>query len=379
VTATAAGAEVAAVEALDLTDFRCFDSIQIRLAAGMTVLSGPNGEGKTSVLEAVAWAARGRSFRRVPDSALVRAGAAQAVLRCEIAAGERRRLVEAELRPTTGTRVRVDRHPLPRRRDLHDVLRVTIFSPDDLELVKGAPAERREYLDELVGSISPRCDAARSELERVLRQRNALLKLRRLDADGLATLDVFDAQLARAGAVLVQGRLALIERLSGALLDAYADLSGHRCTVSTSYRSEWFTGAPDREALEASLLAALEESRGRELDRGATAVGPQRDEWQLAIDGREARAQASQGEQRSLALALRLAGHAVVRDVTGVTPVLLLDDVFSELDPVRSDALVTLLPPGQALLTTAARLPDAVTPDQVLRLSGHRLVTGAAA
>jgi DNA replication and repair protein RecF len=299
------------------------------------------------------------------------------VLRAGISAGERRRLVETEMRSGGPTRVLVDRSPLARRRDLAEVLRVTVFSPDDLELVKGSPTERREFLDDLLVSISPRHDAARSDYERVLKQRNALLKSRRLDAEGVATLDVFDVQLSRAGAELVRGRLNLVSRLLEPLGEVYGELSSRTSEVHTAYVADWCGAGAERDEIEGGLAAALQSARSRDMERGVTSVGPHRDEWRLGLGGRDARTQASQGEQRSLALAMRLAGHLVVREVTGITPVLLLDDVFSELDAARSEALVAQLPAGQALLTTAARVPDVVEADRVLRLAGHRLVEAA--
>jgi DNA replication and repair protein RecF len=373
---TGAG-EHASVASLSLVDFRCFEQIELDLPSGTTVLSGSNGEGKTSVLEAVVWIARGRSFRRVPESALVRAASDRAFVRAQVVVGERRRLVEVELSSTGPSRVLVDRSALARRRDLADVLRVTVFSPDDLELVKGPPAERRSYLDEVLASISPRHDAALRDHDKVLRQRNALLKGRRLDAEGVATLEVFDAQLARVGADVVRGRLALLGRLDAPLASSYRSLAGTDVTTSARYESEWLPSDCAPDDVTSALVSAIAAARPRDIERGSTSVGPHRDELRLGLDARDARTQASQGEQRSLALSMRLAAHLTVREITGITPVLALDDVFSELDGERCDALVALLPPGQALMTTAGWIPPSVTPERVLRLANHRLVQAA--
>jgi DNA replication and repair protein RecF len=245
-------------------------------------------------------------------------------------------------------------------------------------LVKGGPAERREYLDELLSMLAARYDAARGDFERVLRQRNALLRGGVRDEEARVTLDVFDDQLVRSGAELVRGRLRLIERLGPAVAAAYDDLAHDARPIAATYECEYADApltASDAEpgVVEAQLRAALERRRRAELDRGITLVGPHRDELRLTIDGLDSRYQASQGEQRTLALALRLAGHLVVRDLVGAAPVLLLDDVFSELDAQRAAALVQNLPPGQTLLTTASELPAGVVAQRTLSVRAGRI------
>jgi DNA replication and repair protein RecF len=336
----------------------------VELTSGLTVLQGANGQGKTSLLEAVGWVARSRSFRGVPDRLLVRADAEQAIVRALVRTGEREQLFEAEIRATGRNRIQCNRQVVARTRDLHGLLRVTVFSPDDLALVKGGPSERREFLDELLTMLSPRYDAARGDFERVLKQRNALLRAGVRDEDALTTLDVFDDQLARAAGEIVRGRLRLIERLVPAVVQGYELLAGQDALLTASYEAEWSSGplaASDAEAVDDALRSALVARRRAEIDRGLTLVGPHRDDWKLEMNGLDARHQASQGEQRTLALALRLAGHHVVSELTGTVPVLLLDDVFSELDAARASALVRNLPEGQTLLTTATGvLPDVV-------------------
>ena len=374
-TVAAEGAHATSVGHLWLTDFRCLAAVDIELGAGLTVLYGANGQGKTSLLEAVGWIARLRSFRGVPDALLVRAGEPQAVLRGEITTGERRQLFEAEIRAAGRNRVLCNRQAVTRSRDVHGLLRVTVFSPDDLALVKDGPALRRDFLDELLAMLSPRYDAARTDYERVLKQRNALLRSGVRDDEARTTLDVFDDQLIHAAAELVRGRLQLTERLVPAVRAAYSSLAETDPVVEAAYQAEW---APEvlpgntLELLREQLRGALATRRRAEIDRGLTLVGPHRDEWRLTINGLDARYQASQGEQRTLALALRLAGHEVVAALTGTTPVLLLDDVFSELDASRASALVRNLPAGQTLLTTAASVPAEVVPEQQLRIAqGH--------
>ncbi len=369
-------ADAARVERLVLADFRCFGAVDLELPAGLTVFTGANGEGKTSLLEAVGWASRARSFRGVPDRALVRAGCAKAVLRAEVTEGERHQTLEAEINATGRNRVLLNRNPLGRTRDLGGLFRTAVFAPDDLQLVKGGPALRRDYLDDLLVSLASRYDAARSDFERVLRQRNALLRAGvRSDEDRL-TLDVFDSQFVRAGAELVRGRLRLLTQIVAPIATAYARLSGREETVGTAYEADWTPARLEEvgpDAVEDVLRTAVGTARRHEMERGVTLVGPHRDDWGLTISGLDARTQASQGEQRTLALALRLAGYEVCTSVTGTGPVLLLDDVFSELDPARADALIANLPPGQTLLTSASGVPDGVSPDRRLRVVGGRI------
>jgi DNA replication and repair protein RecF len=246
-----------------------------------------------------------------------------------------------------------------------------VFSPDDLDLVKGGPAQRRDFLDDLLGGLAPRYDAARGDFERVLRQRNALLRGGVRDADDRATLDVFDEQLVQSGAELVRGRLRLVEHLVPVLARSYEHLAGRASAVDARYEAEWaqdpLTSAMVDDIADA-LRQAIASRRKHEIDRGLTLVGPHRDELRLRLDELDARTHASQGEQRSFALALRLAGHHVTAELTGATPVLLLDDVFSELDAARADALVRELPAGQTLLTTASVVPPGVEPERRLRI-----------
>jgi DNA replication and repair protein RecF len=373
---TADAGPATSVGHLWLTDFRCLREIDVELASGLTVLQGANGQGKTSLLEAVGWIARTRSFRGVADAMLVRAGASEAIVRAEVTTSSRRQLFEAEIRVTGRNRVLCNRQPVARARDLHGLLRVTVFAPDDLTLVKGGPTERRDYLDELLAMLAARYDAARVDFERVLKQRNALLRSGVRDDDARFTLEVFDEQLVHAGAELMRGRLRLLDRLVPAVAAAYEALAHDTRPITATYRSESSSTpltAADADAVEDLLREALVTRRRAEIDRGLTLVGPHRDELHLTIEGLDARHQASQGEQRTLALALRLAGHTVVRELAGAAPVLLLDDVFSELDATRAAALVRNLPPGQTLLTTAGTLPPDVVAQRTLVIRAGRI------
>lgn len=344
-----------------LTDFRNYAAADVELAPGLTAVLGANGEGKTNLLEAVGYLATLSSFRGAPNEALVRAGAPRAVVRAEGEREGRTLLIEAEITPGGRGRVQVNRQRLARARDLLGALRVTVFAPDDLALVKGGPTERRRYLDDVLVSVHPRNDQLRGELDRVLRQRNSLLRQAggRLTPEVEATLDVWDAKLAEVGTALAEARRGLLDRLTPVLGRAYDQVARRPAHVQAGYQAPW---------LEAGLAAALAAGRRDDLRRGVSLTGPHRDEVILTVDGLPARTHASQGEQRSLALALRLAAHEVVTEAAGSPPVLLLDDVFSELDPDRSDALLAHLPPGQTVLSSAVGLPPGTEPERVLRV-----------
>jgi DNA replication and repair protein RecF len=350
-----------------LVDFRNYQQAELVPAEGLTAIVGDNGQGKTNLLEAVGYLSTLSSFRGAPAEALVRDGCQQAVVRAEIEAGGRVSLVEAALAVAGRDRVQVNRQPLRRARDLLGTLRATVFSPDDLALVKGGPGERRRLLDETVVACVPRHDSTRTDLERVLRQRSALLKQAggRLSPEIESTLDVWDAKLGELGDVLGRAREGLVARLAPVVADAYDRVAHASADVRLSYEAPWRgTG----------LGPALAAARKDDVRRGVSTVGPHRDELALTVNGLPARTHASQGEQRSLALALRLASHVVVTEVVGTAPVLLLDDVFSELDLGRSVALLSALPPGQALLTTAGLLPPGAAPDLVVHVANGAIM-----
>lgn len=364
------------VAALSLVDFRCYEAVDLNLGPGVTAVVGGNGAGKTSLLEAIGWAALGRSFRGVVDAALVRTEAEQAILRVNVVIddGNRDRLVEAEVRAVGRNRILLDHHAVTRMRDLAGCLRVTVFAPDDLALVKGGPAGRRTYLDDLLVATAPRFQAVRSEYDKVVKHRNALLKGGVRDAEARDTLEVFDDQLVRAGTELAIGRLRLVAQLAPGVDTAYRALAPATAPIVATYEAEWSEGVVPEEAAVPDLLrAALVARQRNELDRGLTLVGPHRDEWRLEVNGLDSRTHASQGEQRTLALALRLAGHRLATDVLGEPPVLLLDDVFSELDHDRVDALVQELPAGQTIVTTAGDLPASVHPEQRVRVADGKI------
>jgi len=357
-----------------LTDFRCYEHVELTLDAGCTVVTGSNGQGKTSLLEAVAWLSTGRSLRGVPDRVLVRTGADEAIVRAEIAHEDHDVLIEAAIRTQGRNRILANKQTVTRRRDLAEHLRVTVFAPDDLALVKGAPSGRRDFVDDLLVAAAPRLAGVITDYERVVKQRNALLRAGIRNAEDRTTRDVLDARLVAAGAALIDARLELIERLAPAVRDAYASLAGDAPGFDTAYEAEWSAHPLARGAVDTAMLDALARLARREEDRGVTLVGPHRDDWTFVLDGMDARHHASQGEQRTLALGLRLAGHRIVADTIGTEPLLLLDDVFSELDAHRAAALVAHLPATQTLVTTAGALPEGIAAAAWLRIENGRVV-----
>ena len=343
------------VRHLELADFRIFRAAQLDLdAEGTTVITGPNGTGKTSVLEALAYLGTRRSFRGAPPEAMVRTGAESAIVRAELEGEDSPTLVEAQIVATGRSRTQVNRKSVSGRRELGAAAPCTIFSPEDLGIVSGGPKGRREVLDDALAILDAEGARAADETERILRQRAALLRQSggRAGEEIMATLDVWDQRLADAGKVLAAARERLVSALDPLVTSAYGHLAGvgDRVLTVQRYVPSW----------DGDLLDALAASRRDDLRRGVNTLGPHRDDLLLEIDGREARTHASQGEQRCLALALRLGVHQLVLSRTPLTPTLLLDDVFSELDPARSRALVTELPRGQAILTTAAPLPEGI-------------------
>lgn len=358
------------VSQLWLADFRSYTLLELAFPPGLTAIVGRNGQGKTNILEAVGWLASMRSFRGAVNDALVRDGASAAIARAEVIAGDRPTRIEAEISRVGRSRVLVNGQRLPRARDLVGHLRVTVFAPDDLALVKGPPAVRREWLDDVLVAVSPQNDRLRTEYERVLRQRNALLKQAagRLSADIEATLVVWDHKLATVGDALGVERAGTVDALVGLIAEAYGRIaagSSDQAAVAVRYDAPW---------RESGLAEALAAGRVDDIRRATTTVGPHRDDVVFSVDRLAVRMQRSQGEQRSFALALRLASHRHVEAMTATTPVLILDDVFSELDEHRSRALLAELPAVQTLLTSANGVPEGIRPELVIEIEGGRVV-----
>ncbi len=381
---------------LSLTDFRSYPQVELPLEPGITALVGPNGQGKTNLVEAVGYVATLGSHRVPSDAALVRAGAARAVVRAKVVREERSTLVEIEVTPGRANRARVNGGSPGRARDVLGILRTVLFAPEDLALVKGDPDGRRRFLDDLLVQLTPRIAGTLTDYERVLRQRSALLKsagaaMRSRAGADLRTLDVWDAKLAQAGAQIVVAREALVAALRPQAADAYRQVSSGQGELEIAYRSSLDSAlgraqddapvvapadapAATAELVEARLLEAMGRLRSKEVERGVSLVGPHRDDLVLTLGGLPAKGYASHGESWSVALALRLASWTLLThgfdDAGGWAadwgpdgePVLILDDVFAELDTRRRDRLAELVAPARQVLVTAAVPQDVPEP-----------------
>jgi DNA replication and repair protein RecF len=346
------------VERLELVDFRNHNALTVDLPAGVSVLAGANGVGKTNLLEAIGYLATLGSHRVGQDASLVRAGADSALIRAVAIREGRRVQVDVEIRPGSGVRGRVNGAAVPRARDVLGVVRATMFAPEDLGLVRGDPEERRRFLDVLATQRLPRYLGSRQDYDRVLRQRNTLLRSAggRLPAAALATLDVWDEKLATAGAEIWAERLRLVAALTPLVTQAYQQLAARDDLVEAAYVSSLGAPAeldPDPAKLGQALRERLLADRPREVERGITLSGPHRDDLALALRALPARTHASQGEAWSLALALRLGAHRLLAD-EGEEPVLLLDDVFAELDQRRRGRVAEVASAAEQALVTAA-------------------------
>ena len=361
------------VSKLTLHDFRSYSEVEIDLDPGATAFIGSNGQGKTNLVEAIDYLSRLDSHRVSNDAPLVRAGAEQAIVRADVVKGERTALLELEITPGRTNRARINRGALPRTRDLIGVLRTVIFSPEDLALVKGDPSDRRKFLDSLLVLRTPRLAGVKADFDRVLKQRNTLLKSARGRRNvEIATLDIWDENLARTGAELVTARLLLLDALAPHLVDAYqrvaAESAADRRVVTAAYKPSVPLDPDQRDqaAIEQLILAELAQRRGDEIDRGISLVGPHRDDVVLSIGALPAKGYASHGESWSYALALKLASFELLREDDD-DPVLILDDVFAELDQGRRQQLAELVGDAEQVLVTAAVADD--VPDG---LKGHR-------
>jgi DNA replication and repair protein RecF len=371
---------------LTLHDFRSYESVDVELGPGVTAFLGRNGQGKTNLVEAVDYLSRLSSHRVAQDAPLVRHGRDRAVVRAQVVRDERAALLEVEINPGRSNRARVNKSPLPRARELVGMVRTVLFSPEDLALVKGDPSERRRFLDDLLVLRAPRFAGIRADYDRVLRQRNTLLKTagaaRRAGAQGrsdsaLSTLTVWDSHLARTGAELLAARLRLVSQLRPFVAQAYAAVAEgathevatmrYRASVPLPEPEPELERLPDRGELEKALLAEVERRRGEELERGVSLVGPHRDDLLLQLGPLPVKGYASHGESWSYALALRLASYDLLREA-GDDPILILDDVFAELDAQRRDRLAAMVADAEQVLVTAA-----VPADVPAALAGARL------
>jgi DNA replication and repair protein RecF len=346
---------------LAVVDFRSWEGAELDLEPGVSVLVGPNGVGKTNLVEAVGYLATLGSHRVSGDGPLVRRGAERALVRGTVVHQGRELTVELEITPGRANRARVNRAPVSRPRDVLGILRTVLFAPEDLALVRGDPAERRRFLDDLLVSRRPRLAAVRADYDRVLKQRSALLKTARAGARGgdLGTLEVWDGHLARHGAALLAARLDLVDLLAGPAVEAFAEVAPSSDPIALVYRTSIGDIGDDGElprspdALEPLLLDGLARVRRQEVERGVCLVGPHRDDLELRLGPGPAKGYASHGESWALALALRLASYRLLC-ADDVEPVLILDDVFAELDDRRRRALAAVAVRAEQVLVTAA-------------------------
>ncbi|TWF77501.1 DNA replication and repair protein RecF [Pseudonocardia hierapolitana] len=341
---------------LAVTDFRSWESAELDLQPGVTVLVGPNGVGKTNLVEAAGYLATLGSHRVATDAPLIRRGAQRALVRGVVVHQGRELTIELEIAPGRANRARVNRAPA-KPRDVLGILRTVLFAPEDLALVRGDPGERRRFLDDLLVSRFPRYAAVRSDYDRVLRQRSALLKTARGGGD-LRTLDVWDGHLARHGAALLAGRLELVAAIAPRAVDAFAEVAPTSDPIALGYRCSLEGELPaSADELEPLLVDAMGRLRRQEVERGVCLVGPHRDDLELRLGEGPAKGYASHGESWALALALRLASYRLLC-ADDVEPVLVLDDVFAELDSRRRSALADVARRAEQVLVTAAVAED---------------------
>ncbi|MET1066362.1 MAG: DNA replication/repair protein RecF, partial [Arthrobacter sp.] len=392
------------LEQLSLTDFRSYAQVELGLEPGVTVLVGSNGIGKTNLMEAIGYLATLSSHRVSSDAPLLRFGTERAMIRAKLVRGEQSTVLELELNSSRANRARINRSNPVRARDILGICQTVLFAPEDLALVKGDPSSRRRFLDELLVSLIPRHAATRSDYDRVLKQRNALLKSARagkFTSGHEATLDVWDQHMARAGAELLHARLELVEWLRPHLNNAYAQLTDGSKEAGAIYRSTLQGTLEDDGAAPAAAagptsarggdaagpaedlrrlsvdelteryVQAFASSRRRELERGISLVGPHRDELELILGTAPAKGYASHGETWSMCLSLRLASYYVMLDdarTGGSAPILILDDVFAELDVQRRRKLAAIVSGAEQVLVTAA-----VEDDIPVELAGRRV------
>ncbi|MBA4084805.1 MAG: DNA replication/repair protein RecF [Kytococcus sp.] len=375
------------VRHLSIGDFRSYPSAELALEPGITTLVGLNGQGKTNLVEAIGYVASLSSHRVATDQPMVRFGFDRAIVRCAVVRDGRESLVELEITPGRANRAKLNRSPLPRTRDVLGTLRTVLFAPEDLALIKGDPGERRRFLDDLLVQRQPRWSGVRSDYDKILKQRGALLKSaaallgsrrgrgrrsssapegvdpRAAVEDALRTLEIWDDNLATLGSQLLYARLRLLRDLVPHLQEAYREVSANQSEATAVYRSSLHEEAaeaiaagevPEPEQLRAAMLESMARVRDQEVERGVNLVGPHRDDLVLGLGEMPAKGYASHGESWSFALALRLAAYHLLRHDLGDDPVLVLDDVFAELDSGRRERLAAMVADCEQVLITAA-------------------------
>lgn len=357
------------IQALTLTDFRSYEALSLEFEQGVNLLVGPNGQGKTNVVEAIGYLSTLSSHRVAADLPLVRFGTESAVIAARIGEGDRTVTLEMQINPGKANKVRINRATAVKARDALGIVRTVVFAPEDLAIVKGDPAERRQFMDRLLVQRTPRMAGVIADYERVLKQRNALLKSAfsaRGDAAIADTLQVWDEQLSALGAELTASRISTLIDMRSPVMNAYRDVAGAAAAVSPTDLTLTYTAkalgelpdpGPDIDAWRSILTSTLLERRREELARGLTLVGPHRDDFLLTLGGLPVKGFASHGEAWSVALALRLGSAEILRE-DGIDPIVILDDVFAELDVARRERLIELIAPSTQVFITAAVQED---------------------
>jgi DNA replication and repair protein RecF len=355
------------ITSLSLRNFRIIEKCDLEFSKGVTAFIGDNGQGKTSILEAIFWCGNTKSFRHVTNDLIIKNNQDNARLSLKCSDDIRPQDIVATINRVGRDSIIVNGQRLKKIKDLLGTLRVTIFTPDDLEIIKGSSSLRRESFDDTLLQVSKKFVAANQDYARILKQKNALLKSGNVD---FSVLSVLNDSLVSSGSQIIKGRLAGLVRMRKFLQDSYHHVSGKEDEVNVSYESKIFKddNFEDLEVEEIMVLfkSAIEENSETELRRYHSVVGPHRDDYIFSISGRDSRTQASQGEQRTMALALKMALHSLIVDMTGDNPILLLDDVFSELDTGRTHRLVECLPATQTFVTSANEIPSSLKVDKTL-------------
>lgn len=364
------------ITTLALKDIRIIQSCDLELDQGVTAFVGDNGQGKTSILESIYWASHTKSFRHVNNDDVIRKNCESASIKLQLTDGKRPQDIVAVINRIGRDSVMVNGQKLKKIQDLLGTLRVSIFTPDDLDIIKGSSSLRRDVLDETLKQISPKYVSAYSDYMRALKQKNAFLKSDEFDR---GVLDVLNESLVASGTQLIRGRFMAISTMRNVLQSSYNHISGQDSEISFRYVSKVFNNDKGEdidvnedasiEEISFKFAGKIEEYGDIEARRFHSIIGPHRDDLKLCIHGRDSRTQASQGEQRSMALALKMALHYVVHETTDDNPVLLLDDVFSELDMGRTHRLVECLPAAQTFVTTATDIPSTLKVDKTFNVS----------
>ena len=362
------------VKHLTLSNFRNYSTVELPLAQGINLLVGKNGQGKTNLAEAIFYSATLSSHRVSGYLPLIKQGETKAIIRLLARFEDRENLLELELNTEGSNRARINKSETPRVRDVLGYVNAVIFSPEDLDIVKRDPSNRRAFIDELIVQLTPRMAGVYSDYERVLKQRNTLLKSARnmsASAAGLSTLDSWDQSLVRIGSEIIAARFDITSRIAPYLQAAYAAIADEKNDPSIRVKSslatndidsdgsETFLNTGDRQELEKLFQDRLAAVRNKEMERGITLVGPHRDDLLLLLGTLPAKGYISHGESWSYALALKLASADLIRkDAKAGDPVLILDDVFAELDSTRRSRLAALVSHNEQVIITAAVAED---------------------